>query len=601
MTRRTAPLLALLACLCAVAPAQNSTAKDRAAPSALAARCGEAVAWQATLGDALAAAKAQQRLVFWYVPTLRGSPMDRKSELDLYLRAGPFSWPPVLRVLGERFVATKQVPPRDLARQYGFERIAFVEPGFLVLDAEGKALLRLDEITTLSPHWFLDRFAEVLPADDPVLAAARADTARLAAACGADRTARLEGPRAETVFAAGALAFWNHDEARARATWQVLLDEHADDPWAWKAAAELEGHGPIVNGLEVPWHPLAPGVAGVRGPRGTLAPLRAFDEQGLRRAALAYFESMQRSDGGFVDSRYDFGGTDSLPNVWTAITALAAQALLEIAEKLEGPDAERAERLLERALAYVADDAHLARDDQDEQIWAHLYRARLASRWLALRPSDRDRIEPLLRRAVRDLVAMQPESGAWFHEYANPFVIGACLVALHEAKDSGVEAPAEVFDRGVLALLRCRTKEGAISYGYSERGEARAQVEGGAGRMPLAELALLRSGHGNPEAMTSAIEASFRWHEELAKVRKYDDHASRFGYGGFFFWFDLHARSEAIVKLPPSAQRTRWIAEQRAQIEALPEIDGAFVDSHELGRVYGTAMAQLCLAMLARG
>ena len=139
-----------------------------------------------------------------------------------------------------------------------------------------------------------------------------------------------------TVFAAGALAFWNHDEARARATWQVLLDEHAEDPWAWKAAAELEGHRPIVNGLEVPWHPLAAGVAGVRGPRGTLAPPGAFDAQGLRRAALAYFESMQRSDGGFVDSRYDFGGTDSLPNVWTAVTALAANALLELAEQCEG-------------------------------------------------------------------------------------------------------------------------------------------------------------------------------------------------------------------------------------------------------------------------
>jgi hypothetical protein len=28
----------------------------------------------------------------------------------------------------------------------------------------------------------------------------------------------------------------------------------------------------------------------------------------------------------------------------------------------------------------------------------------------------------------------------------------------------------------------------------------------------------------------------------------------------------------------------------------LPELDGCFVDSHELGRVYGTAMALLCLA-----
>ena len=33
---------------------------------------------------------------------------------------------------------------------------------------------------------------------------------------------------------------------------------------------------------------------------------------------------------------------------------------------------------------------------------------------------------------------------------------------------------------------------------------------------------------------------------------------------------------------------------------ALPEIDGCFVDSHEIGRCYGTAMALLCLARQSR-
>jgi hypothetical protein len=32
----------------------------------------------------------------------------------------------------------------------------------------------------------------------------------------------------------------------------------------------------------------------------------------------------------------------------------------------------------------------------------------------------------------------------------------------------------------------------------------------------------------------------------------------------------------------------------------LPEFDGCFVDSHELGRCYGTAMALLCFDVLAR-
>ncbi|MEZ6095879.1 MAG: hypothetical protein R3C03_16885 [Pirellulaceae bacterium] len=38
---------------------------------------------------------------------------------------------------------------------------------------------------------------------------------------------------------------------------------------------------------------------------------------------------------------------------------------------------------------------------------------------------------------------------------------------------------------------------------------------------------------------------------------------------------------------------------QREIILQIPEIDGCFVDSHELGRCYGTAMALLSLSLLS--
>jgi hypothetical protein len=40
------------------------------------------------------------------------------------------------------------------------------------------------------------------------------------------------------------------------------------------------------------------------------------------------------------------------------------------------------------------------------------------------------------------------------------------------------------------------------------------------------------------------------------------------------------------------------IEEQRKQIIGLAEIDGAFIDSHEIGRCYGTGMALWCLAVI---
>jgi hypothetical protein len=60
-------------------------------------------------------------------------------------------------------------------------------------------------------------------------------------------------------------------------------------------------------------------------------------------------------------------------------------------------------------------------------------------------------------------------------------------------------------------------------------------------------------------------------------------------------------RAEATRFVEDAAQRDVWRAQQKKLVLDLPEFDGCFVDSHELGRAYGTAMALLCLAALADG
>lgn len=105
-------------------------------------------------------------------------------------------------------------------------------------------------------------------------------------------------------------------------------------------------------------------------------------------------------------------------------------------------------------------------------------------------------------------------------------------------------------------------------------------------------------GKSDEASVQQALAAAFEHHGLLAAVRKYDDHADRHGYGGFFFWFDMLGRAEATMQLAPGAQRELWRAQQKKLILDLPEFDGCFVDSHELGRCYGTAMALLCLAAL---
>jgi hypothetical protein len=118
--------------------------------------------------------------------------------------------------------------------------------------------------------------------------------------------------------------------------------------------------------------------------------------------------------------------------------------------------------------------------------------------------------------------------------------------------------------------------------------------------MPLCELGLYLFGASSQERLLAAVEAGDRHHKLLAAVRKYDDHADRLGYGGFFFWFDMLGRAEAIAELTDSSKRKQLAAAQHKLIMELPEFDGCFVDSHELGRCYGTAMALLCFDVLAR-
>ena len=116
--------------------------------------------------------------------------------------------------------------------------------------------------------------------------------------------------------------------------------------------------------------------------------------------------------------------------------------------------------------------------------------------------------------------------------------------------------------------------------------------------MPLCELGLLIGGRSDQAKLRRAIERSFEHHHLLERARKYDDHADRYANGGFFFWHDLLGRTEAIARIEDPAVRRAFKERQLDLILSIVEIDGGFVDSHELGKTYGTAMGLLCLKQL---
>lgn len=602
--------------LLAVVAAQNSTRKERNPPSPMAERAGSAIPWRDSVSQALVDAKAQNKLVFWYVPSVSGSPMDRKSELDCYMMAGPFSWPSTIELLSQSFVPVKQVPKGELARQYNLQPLLFIEPGWLVLDAEGHERARMSQITTFQPEWFeapLRELASLSPQPFTVAPALREawDAYRALdnkAALQAIEAMLLKEPSsavvAEALFLRGAALRRSGQTGASVIAWQELVERCKDSPFAWKGAMEVLGHGPFVHGFEdflpVPEKVLRERVEGSRAPKGT------FTEEQLWQQSVRYLLRMPDEDGVLRDSLYDFGGTDSLPNVYAAVSFLAGEALLcaeaRVAEKqLTLPEADRIalSKQLSALLALAGNDGKYALSDRDEILWAFAYRLRFLARYHQLHPNEREALKPMLQSAVAAVVNLQPETGVWFHEYGNPFAIATALQALAASRDVGAKVDAQVVLRGLRALLQCRTADGVYTYGHPGNGKPREAVPAGAGRTPLCELAVLQWGKSDLVKLTAALQTGFEHHGELASVRKYDDHAGKYRYGGFFFWFDMLGRAEATMHLTDAGQRGLFATQQRQLVLDLPEFDGCFVDSHELGRCYGTAMALLCLHALA--
>ena len=564
-----------------LATAQNSGKKIRSTPSETASKAGSGVEWRADLESALEEAAREKKPVFWYLPTIRRSPMDRKVEVDRYMMAGPFSWPRVTALLNEHFVPVRMPAGKSECETHGLKPLNFVEPGWIVLDEAGAELGREHQITTFHPGRFIEPLATL------------AETKNTAS----DGLPGSADDPATALWLSGVKAWISQREEDARADWTKLTEAHPEHPLAWKAAMELEGHGPFVHAFET-YAKLSP-KALAPSADGTTALPGAYSEEELWERSVSFLLGSQRSHGGWEDSTYDFGGTDGLPNVFVSISSICTIGLLEHAARLDKADP-ALEAALERALAYISDESKLNREDTDEQFWAHSYLARALARWIELRPEDKERVSPTLERATADLIATQGKSGAWAHEYSNPFVTSDALIALSAAKRAGVipeDLPAAI-ERGVKSLLICRTTEGAYSYNQPRRGKARASIEGSVGRTPRGELALMLWSPKDSIGLEKAVALSFDNEEHLLPAQKYDDHTSSYGYGGFFFYYDLLARTEAIAALPKGAARKASASQQHEQIMNLPEFDGAFMDSHEIGRCYGTGMALWCLATL---
>ncbi len=596
------------------AETKNSTRKIRVQPDEIAQRSGSGIHWETDWEVAQGKSVASGKPVFWYVPTIQGSFMDRKPEIDRYMQAGPFSWPAIINLINSRYIPLQMVPDADQARTFGLLAYEFVEPGFVVLTAENQQLAKtVDRLSTLHPHWIysllanqvgetesfsgmsgeqgregLDALWQTVVASDWV------------EAIPADFVA-APGTEMELELLRGMQQFRNGNQDGAKETWKLASRQYLDSPLAWKAAMEAQGTGPFVRGFEVFGTLNGKAIRAGIDSRGSAAPEGTFSEEELWQRSVRFLLGMQSTSGGFFDSDYDFGGHDSLPNVHAAVTALAGIALIRAWERFpEGDLRTRTGRAIDRAADFCRDDSRLNRSDRDEILWAEAYRLRFlceANRRAAGDPYAAD-----IARVVQRLENLQMDNGTWYHEYPNSFVTATALISLRDAASSNVAVDQAKVAAGLSRLARQRFSSGAYPYATrdeSAEGPRRVEpVPASAGRIPLCELARYLWDAVDQDQLAGAATVGMEHHELLARALKYDNHTNTYAYGGFFFWYDMQARSEAIFHVADSGQRRALARRQHDLIMNLPELDGCFIDSHELGRSYGTAMALISLSLL---
>lgn len=390
------------------------------------------------------------------------------------------------------------------------------------------------------------------------------------------------------------------DEAAAMRRFQLVAQKHPGTPFGKRALANttlgpddrpigaaFTGFESLAVLPEAAWHGL---------PKDTRWQGEAMTAAAMARTGVLFLLAQQRDDGGFADSRYAYWPNSEItPNVWVAITALACTALWE--HRQAHPDLQaRIDLSLQRGEAFLLDPKRLNRG-VNEDCYSDAYRLMyFARRAVAadgeLRKAHVDRMNEIVAAAAR----RQRPSGFFAHEYENAFATGAVVQELLAARQAGATVPTEVTDKAAAALLTARTRNGAYVYGGNAGDGDEGSLKDAAGRMPLCEGALLQLGRSDLDKLRFSLQNFWDHMARLETVRRNDYHSDG-ELAGFFFFHSVYHATEVVALLPEDERTAHW---QRflTLLQQVPELDGSFLDSHELGRSYGTAMALLTLRNL---
>ena len=327
---------------------------------------------------------------------------------------------------------------------------------------------------------------------------------------------------------------------------------------------------------------------------------RLSELYGAKDAAEWPYEGVYRVRGGVIPSGYRVGGTSIVCD-----TLLRAGA--------EGESAEAVEAAVERSVDFVLDmiksDKGMAigpKRGYDVRGWGHAYALQFSLTLREVGPSKL-RKSVKVKRAIEECIerieANQTAMGGW--NYANdravsPFMTGATLLILFEAREAGHDVDGDMVERALDALQACRTE--AVSYAYSGKARGDVLMPGSSARSACAELALYKAGRSDADELRKAVVGFFEGYDDLL-VRKSQQgtHVGKYGIAPYYFFFGHTYAALAIEELP-EAERDAHRAELRRLIWSTRDDDGSWNDRvFPRTASYSTAMIVQALQAPERG
>ncbi len=341
-------------------------------------------------------------------------------------------------------------------------------------------------------------------------------------------------------------------------------------------------------------------------------------EASIRRG-VAFLVSHQNKDGSWGSPSLTgvaiIAGIGSHHAFGVAVTSLSVSALIELDD-----ESEAVRRAIERGESYLLKELPLVRRDDSMliyNVWAHGYGIQALCRMYRRLPDEgrREAIRDQIRHQFDRLARYESVEGGWgYYDFgagtqrpdssSTSFVNAAVLVALHEAREIGVEPPPRLVRRAVEATESQRKPDFSYLYGTYLRQRPTMGINrpgGSLGRSQACNLALRL--WGDPKVTDGVIR---EWLDRLIVRNGWLDmgrkkpipHESFFMVAGYFYYFG-HYYAAREIELLPEADRPFYRDHLARILMNVQEPDGSWWDYplYEYHRPYGTAFALMSLRL----